>query len=122
MKAAFRRRWRGFVAGRPKASVAAPQFRTVIGRPLPLSAASRLRASLHRLLLDGPMDGECFLAWVEQMLAPTLRPGDTKRLHLRPLGVSQNESVHPQLESQQSPDENPESEQTLARFPFFSTS
>ena len=27
-------------------------------------------------LLDGPMDGECFLAWVEQMLAPTLRPGD----------------------------------------------
>jgi hypothetical protein len=29
------------------------------------------------------------------------------------LGVSQNESVHPQLESQPSPDENPESQQTL---------
>lgn len=28
------------------------------------------------LLLDGPMDGECFLAWIEQMLAPALRPGD----------------------------------------------
>jgi len=28
------------------------------------------------MLLDGPMDGECFLAWVEQMLAPTLRLGD----------------------------------------------
>ena len=28
------------------------------------------------MLLDGPMDGGCFLAWVEQMLAPTLRPGD----------------------------------------------
>ncbi|MEH2609548.1 transposase [Bradyrhizobium sp. AZCC 1693] len=28
------------------------------------------------LLLDGPMDGVSFLAWVEQMLAPTLRPGD----------------------------------------------
>lgn len=27
------------------------------------------------MLLDGPMNGECFLAWVEQMLAPTLRPG-----------------------------------------------
>lgn len=26
--------------------------------------------------LDGPMDGEYFLAWVEQMLAPTLRQGD----------------------------------------------
>ncbi|MET4296862.1 hypothetical protein ABIB06_007595, partial [Bradyrhizobium sp. LB8.2] len=32
----------------------------------------------------------------------------------RPLGVSQNESVHPKLESQPSPDENPESQQTLA--------
>jgi hypothetical protein len=28
------------------------------------------------MLLDGPMDGESFLTWVEQMLAPTLRPGD----------------------------------------------
>ena len=28
------------------------------------------------MLLDGPMDGECFRAWVEQMLAPTLKPGD----------------------------------------------
>jgi hypothetical protein len=35
------------------------------------------------------------------------------------LGVSQNESVHPQLESQPSPDENPESQQTLAlQLPF----
>ena len=28
------------------------------------------------MLLDGPMDGEVFLAWCEQMLAPLLRPGD----------------------------------------------
>ena len=28
------------------------------------------------MLLDGPMDGGCFLAWVEQMLVPILRPGD----------------------------------------------
>jgi transposase len=28
------------------------------------------------MLLDGPMDGECFLAWVEQMLVPMLCPGD----------------------------------------------
>ncbi len=27
-------------------------------------------------LLDGPIDGESFLAWVEQFLVPTLRPGD----------------------------------------------
>src|SRR6266566_9389142 len=37
----------------------------------------------------------------------------TKRLHLRPLGVSQNESVHSKLESQSSTDENPKSQQTL---------
>ena len=28
------------------------------------------------LVLDGPMDGPAFLAWIEQMLAPTLEPGD----------------------------------------------
>ena len=28
------------------------------------------------MVLDGPMDGECFLAYVEQILSPTLWPGD----------------------------------------------
>ena len=28
------------------------------------------------VVLDGPMDGPTFLAWVEQMLAPTLVPGE----------------------------------------------
>ena len=28
------------------------------------------------LVLDGPMDGPAFLTWIEQMLAPTLAPGD----------------------------------------------
>jgi transposase len=27
-------------------------------------------------VFDGPMDGDCFLAYVEQALAPTLAPGD----------------------------------------------
>lgn len=27
-------------------------------------------------MLDGAMDGPAFLAWVEQALAPTLKPGD----------------------------------------------
>ncbi len=36
------------------------------------------------------------------------RLAETRRLHLRPWGVSQNESVHAQLESQPSPDENRE--------------
>lgn len=29
------------------------------------------------MLLDGPMDGDAFLAYVEQVLAPTLAPGET---------------------------------------------
>ena len=29
------------------------------------------------LLLDGPMNGQSFRAYVEQMLAPTLKPGDS---------------------------------------------
>ena len=28
------------------------------------------------MVLDGPMDGPAFLAYVEQILVPTLRPGD----------------------------------------------
>jgi transposase len=28
-------------------------------------------------VIDGPMNGDAFLAYVEQVLAPTLRPGDT---------------------------------------------
>jgi hypothetical protein len=39
------------------------------------------------------------------------------RLHLRPLGVSQNESFHPKLESQTSFPWNPESQQTLEHDP-----
>ena len=28
------------------------------------------------MVVDGPMDGELFLAWVEQFLCPTLQTGD----------------------------------------------
>lgn len=39
------------------------------------------------------------------------------RFHPRPLGVGQNESSHPQLESQPTPNVNPESQQTLGQVP-----
>ena len=29
------------------------------------------------MVTDGPMDGEMFLAYVQQFLCPTLAPGDT---------------------------------------------
>ena len=35
-----------------------------------------LNGFIAPMLLDGPMDGECFLAWIEQMLVPALRSGD----------------------------------------------
>lgn len=39
--------------------------------------ALRLGGMTAPLVLDGPMNGPAFLAYVEQMLAPTLRRGDT---------------------------------------------
>ena len=36
----------------------------------------RLGGVTAPLVLDGPMDGPAFLAWIEQMLVPTLEPGD----------------------------------------------
>ena len=39
-------------------------------------AALRFNAITAPLTLDGPMNGDTFIAWVEQSLAPTLKPGD----------------------------------------------
>ena len=36
----------------------------------------RLGGMTAPMVLDGAMDGPAFLAWIEQMLAPTLDPGD----------------------------------------------
>jgi len=43
------------------------------------------------------------------------RLSQTMWLHLRPLRVSQYQSLHPKLESRTSPDWNPESQQALVR-------
>jgi transposase len=40
------------------------------------TAGLRLNGLTAPLILDGPMDGECFLAYVEQVLAPSLSAGD----------------------------------------------
>ena len=39
-------------------------------------AALRVEGLTAPGLLDGPMDGEAFLAYLDQVLGPTLRPGD----------------------------------------------
>lgn len=41
------------------------------------TAGLRYDGLIAPLVLDGPMDGEAFRAYVEQLLAPSLRPGDT---------------------------------------------
>lgn len=41
------------------------------------TAGLRSDGLIAPLVLDGPMDGDAFLAWVEQSLAPSLRHGDT---------------------------------------------
>ena len=40
------------------------------------TAGLRITGMTAPFVLDGPMDGECFLAYVEQILAPSLHPGD----------------------------------------------
>lgn len=41
-----------------------------------LIAGIRLEGPCAPWLFEGPMDGEMFLAWIAQGLAPALRPGD----------------------------------------------
>jgi transposase len=39
-------------------------------------AALRRHQLTAPMVVDGPMDGELFVAWIEQFLCPTLQPGD----------------------------------------------
>ena len=56
-------------------SVWLPRCRTGIGRPAP-SAALRHDAITALCVIDGPINGETFAAYVEQFLVPTLTAGD----------------------------------------------
>ena len=47
-----------------------------IGKPPPFTAALRCDGIAAPMVLDGPMNGEAFLAYVEQTLVPELRPRD----------------------------------------------
>jgi len=53
-------------------------------------AALRLEGLSAPAVFDGPIDSPCFLAYVEQVLVPTLRPGDVV--------VLDNLAVHKQPE------------------------
>jgi transposase len=72
------------------------------------------RGFIAPYVLDGPMSGTVFLAWVEQMLAPELRPGDI--VVMDNLGAHKVDGVRKAIEAQRaelrylppySPDLNP---------------
>jgi transposase len=50
--------------------------RTGTGTPRPFVAGLRPTGLIAPFVLDGPMTGEVFRAYVEQFLAPALAPGD----------------------------------------------
>src|SRR3954451_13611945 len=76
------RTWSGAPAGVPRASAWSMQLRRGTGNHnlRGWSAGERdhraLRAGWPHDVLDGPMTGEAFRAYVEQVLAPELEPGD----------------------------------------------
>ena len=45
-------------------------------KTLTFVAGLRCDGIIAPCVFDGPIDGECFLAWVLQFLVPDLRPGD----------------------------------------------
>src|SRR5215475_3013891 len=49
---------------------------TAIGKPRPLSLACAPTRSPPHASIDGPMNGDAFFAYVEQILVPTLTPSD----------------------------------------------
>ena len=89
-----------------------------LGKPIPLPAKKDVANAARGRSRQGCPCGNPQHAFDKQPVVIAASAGiprlaKTKRLHLRPLGVSQNESVHPKLESPTSLDENPESKQTL---------
>ena len=58
-------------AGRCRAAIPHGHWKTTT-----FVGALRLDGMSAPMVLDGPMHGDAFFAYVEQVLAPTLRPGD----------------------------------------------
>src|SRR5439155_15581798 len=65
----------------------------------------RLGGMTAPMVLDGAMDGPAFLAWIEQMLAPTLEPGDIVVMDNLP--AHKPDAVRAAIEAPYSPDLNP---------------
>lgn len=73
MRPALRPRWPACEAGPSAASAAVPHGHW---KTTTFTAGLRLASLGAPMLLDGPMDGDAFRAYVTQVLAPELTPGD----------------------------------------------
>jgi transposase len=75
-----RRTWRARMGAAPGATGSGWVFRMATERPhrktTTLVAGLRLEGMVAPMVLDGPINGDWFEAYVAQVLAPTLRPGD----------------------------------------------
>ena len=71
------RTWRGPTAEPSAERAWSLPCRTATGTPPPYLCGLRVTGPVAPLVLDGAINGRAFRAYVEQMLAPTLGPGDT---------------------------------------------
>src|SRR5215470_9755795 len=68
--------WPPYAAGRPAASACQPRWRRAAGKTLTFIAALRHDRVVAPWLIEGPINGQTFLLYVEKVLAPALKPGD----------------------------------------------
>src|SRR5215468_3776619 len=80
------RRWSGTTGVLLAVSALLAVCRTVTGKTLTLVAALRVDRMTAPYTIDGAIDGPSFLAYVEQVLAPTLYKGDTVRCRSAQMG------------------------------------
>ena len=76
MKLGQKPTWRRCVAGALAANACWQRFQVVDWRTTTFLAALRYDRIDAPCVIDGPINGESFLAYVEQFLVPTLSPGD----------------------------------------------
>ena len=76
MRPGSRQTWLRCAAGERRASACAPSLPHGHWRTLTFLGALRCDQLAAPCVFDGPIDGECFRAYVEQQLVPILKPGD----------------------------------------------
>ncbi len=76
MRPAPRPRWRGSMGAPSAVPAAGHPCRTATGKQRPSPARCACLACAAPMVLDSAMTSEWFTAYVRQILAPTLRPGD----------------------------------------------